>query len=63
MKGLILKDLLILKNQMRSVLIIILGFILLSLWMENYFYIAFIIPFYIVWCNGGISVVYEQKRY
>ena len=48
MKGLILKDLLILKNQMRSVLIIILGFILLSLWMENYFYIAFIIPFYIV---------------
>ena len=48
MKGLILKDLLILKNQMRSVLIIILGFILLSLWMENYFYIAFIILFYIV---------------
>ena len=36
MKGLILKDLLILKNQMRSVLIIILGFILLSLWMENF---------------------------
>ena len=35
MKGLILKDLLILKNQMRNVLIIILGFVLLSLWMEN----------------------------
>lgn len=48
MKGLILKDLLILKNQMRNILIIIFGFILLSLWMENYFYIAFIIPFYIV---------------
>ena len=48
MKGLILKDLLILKNQMRNVLIIILGFVILSLWMENYFYIAFIIPFYIV---------------
>lgn len=48
MKGLILKDLLILKNQMRNILIIIIGFILLSLWMENYFYIAFVIPFYIV---------------
>ena len=48
MKGLILKDLLILKNQMRNILIVILGFILLSIWMENYFYIAFIIPFYII---------------
>ena len=48
MKGLILKDLLILKNQMRNILIVIIGFILLSIWMENYFYIAFVIPFYIV---------------
>lgn len=48
MKGLILKDLLILKNQMRNVLIIILGFIILSIFTENYFYISFIIPFYIV---------------
>ena len=48
MKGLILKDLLILKNQMRNILIVILGFIILSLIMKNYFYIAFIIPFYIV---------------
>ena len=48
MKGLILKDLLILKNQMRNILIVILGFIILSIWMENYFYIAFIIPFYII---------------
>lgn len=48
MKGLILKDLLILKNQMRNILIIIIGFILLSIWMENYFYIAFVIPFYII---------------
>lgn len=48
MKGLILKDLLTLKNQMRNIMIIIIGFIILSIMMENYFYIAFIIPFYIV---------------
>ena len=48
MKGLILKDLLTLKNQMRNIMIIIIGFIILSIIMENYFYIAFIIPFYIV---------------
>lgn len=48
MKGLILKDLLTLKNQMRNVMIIIIGFIILSIMMENYFYISFIIPFYIV---------------
>lgn len=48
MKGLILKDLLTLKNQMRNVMIIIIGFIILSITMENYFYISFIIPFYIV---------------
>lgn len=48
MKGLILKDLLTLKNQMRNIMIILIGFIILSIMMENYFYIAFIIPFYIV---------------
>ena len=48
MKGLILKDLLILKNQMRNVLIVIIGFVILSIIMKNYFYIAFVIPFYIV---------------
>ncbi len=48
MKGLILKDLLTLKNQMRNIMIIIIGFIILSIMMENYFYISFIIPFYIV---------------
>lgn len=48
MKGLILKDLLTLKNQMRNIMIIIIGFVILSMIMENYFYISFIIPFYIV---------------
>lgn len=48
MKGLILKDLLTLKNQMRNIMIIIIGFIVLSILMKNYFYIAFVITFYIV---------------
>ena len=48
MKGLLLKDLLILKNQMRNVLMVIIGFVIISIMMKSYFYIAFVVPFYIV---------------
>ena len=48
MKGLILKDLLILKNLMRNILFAMLAFVLLSVMMKNYYYAGFIIPFYIV---------------
>ena len=48
MKGLIVKDLLILKNQMKNLLIILMFFIIFSIINKDLSFITFIIPFYIV---------------
>ena len=48
MKGLILKDLLILKNQMKSLLIVLVFFIFISFVNKDFSFISFIIPFYMV---------------
>lgn len=48
MKGLILKDLYIVKNQMKSLLVILLMFCLLSIINQNTSFILFLIPFYMI---------------
>lgn len=48
MKGLILKDLLILKNQMKNLLFILVLFIFISFANKDFSFISFLIPFYIV---------------
>ena len=48
MKGLILKDLLIIKNQMKSLLIIMALFVFLSIVNKEFSFILFIVPFYMI---------------
>ena len=48
MKGLILKDLSIIKNQMKSLLIIMVLFVFLSIVNKEFSFILFIVPFYMI---------------
>ena len=48
MKGLIIKDLCVLKNQMKSLLLVLLFFIIISIVNEDATFILFLIPFYMI---------------
>ena len=48
MKGLILKDLLILKNQMKTLILIIIFFFVMSFANKDFSFVSFLIPFYMV---------------
>lgn len=48
MKGLIIKDLLCLKSQMKHLIVIIFGFLILAMMNNDYSLMAFILPFYLV---------------
>lgn len=48
MKGLIIKDLLFLKNNMKTFLIILLAFAIIAISSENYSFMIYTIPFFLV---------------
>ena len=48
MKGLIIKDLCVLKNQMKTLLLVLLFFIIISIVNEDATFILFLIPFYMI---------------
>ena len=48
MKGLIIKDLCVIKNQMKSLLLVLVLFIFLSIANKNATFVLFLIPFYMI---------------
>lgn len=48
MKGLILKDLLILKNQLKNLLFILVFFVIFAFGTKDFSFITFLIPFYVI---------------
>ena len=48
MKGLIIKDLCVLKNQMKTLLLVLAFFIIFSIINENATFILFLVPFYMI---------------
>ena len=48
MKGLIIKDLCVLKNQMKTLLLVLAFFIIFSIINEDATFILFLVPFYMI---------------
>lgn len=48
MKGLIIKDLLILKNQMKSLIFILIFFVFVAFANKDFSFVSFLIPFYMI---------------
>ena len=48
MKGLIVKDLCVLKNQMKTLLLVLAFFVIFSIINEDASFILFLVPFYMI---------------